>query len=81
LPVGRSALVDSDMVVVLEGRNHMRMRSLLQDPKHWRARAAEARAVAELMDDPIAKSTMMNIAEEYEDLARRSEIRAEDETN
>ena len=34
--------------------------------------------IAELMEDEVAKRTMLNIAEEYEQLAQRSEIRADD---
>src|SRR5215831_12311178 len=40
------------------------------DPKHWLDRAKEARALAELMDDPEAKRTMLKNADDYE---RRSE--------
>jgi len=45
------------------------------DAKHWRARAEEARVHAEQMDDPVARGTMLKIAEEYEKLAQRAEAR------
>jgi len=49
--------------------------SHLDDPKHWRARAIEARAVAEHMSDPISKEMMLRIAADYERLAKRTEER------
>jgi hypothetical protein len=47
----------------------------LNDPGHWRARAIEARAVAEQITDPVAKQMMLNVAAEYEQLAKRAEER------
>jgi hypothetical protein len=46
--------------------------ALLNDPAHWRKRAAEARASAEEMTDPEAKLTMLAIAADYEKLALRA---------
>jgi hypothetical protein len=46
------------------------------DAKHWRARAEEARAHAEQLSDPVARQTMLKIAEEYEKLAQQAEARA-----
>jgi hypothetical protein len=48
----------------------------INDPKHWLDRAKEARALAEQMDDPEAKRTMLNNADDYERLAQRAEERA-----
>jgi hypothetical protein len=48
---------------------------LLHDAKHWRDRAQEARAQAEQMSDPQAKSDMLGIADGYERLAMRAEER------
>jgi hypothetical protein len=45
----------------------------LDDPKHWRDKADEARAKAEDMVDVEARQTMERVAEEYEELADRAE--------
>jgi hypothetical protein len=39
--------------------------SLINDPKHWRDRAKEARAIADEMKDPDAKQAMLGIARNY----------------
>ena len=41
---------------------------------HWRARAAEARKLAEQIDDDEARRRMLRIAADYEKLADKSEI-------
>jgi hypothetical protein len=41
-------------------------------PAEWTARATEARGVAERMDDPIARKTMLEIAAGYERLAAQA---------
>jgi hypothetical protein len=43
------------------------------DPKRWRRLAREARATADQFDDPVAKKTMLEIAEGYEQLASLAE--------
>jgi hypothetical protein len=43
------------------------------DPQHWQQCAAEARKVAELLDDKPAKQAMLRIADVYENLAKRAE--------
>ncbi len=48
----------------------------LKDPKHWRDRAEEARIKAELMSDEQAVQTMLHVAEQYERLAERAELRS-----
>jgi hypothetical protein len=42
-------------------------------PEYWRERADEARAHAEQMRDPTAKRTLMEIAQNYEQLAEQAE--------
>jgi len=49
--------------------------SHINDPKHWRTRAEEARTVAEQMTDPISKQMMLSVAADYERLAIRAEER------
>jgi hypothetical protein len=50
--------------------------TLRDDADHWRRRAREARALAEHLEDPPAKTTMLEIAESYERLAMLVEKRA-----
>jgi hypothetical protein len=54
----------------------MKHQNLLDDPKHWLARAKEIRVLAEDMRDQQSKRTMLKIAEDYEILAERAERRA-----
>jgi hypothetical protein len=49
--------------------------SSIHDPKHWRDRANEARAVAEHLLDPAARVEMLEIAQSYERLAARAQAR------
>jgi hypothetical protein len=45
---------------------------LIDNPEHWQGRAEEVRALAEQMNDPEAKRTMLRIAESYDRLAVRA---------
>lgn len=47
----------------------------INDPTHWRARAEEARTVADQIADPEAKRKMLRSVGEYEEMARRAERR------
>ena len=46
------------------------------DPEHWRKRADEARSLADDMKDEISKQMTLQIADDYEHLAKRAEQRA-----
>jgi hypothetical protein len=54
------------------------MSSLLNDPQHWRARAREARAIAEETDNPMVRRSMSRIAEEYDRVAQKAAQRVFD---
>jgi hypothetical protein len=45
------------------------------DPDHWYQRAEQSRALAEQMQDEVAKKTMLGIAADYEKLAVRASLR------
>jgi hypothetical protein len=45
------------------------------DPEHWRKRADEARSLADDMNDKISKQMTLQIADDYEHLARRAKQR------
>jgi hypothetical protein len=49
--------------------------AISNDPQHWRKRAAEARAMADQIVDPVAKRAMLEIAKGYERIAERAERR------
>ncbi len=51
----------------------------MHDSKYWRERADEVRARGEAMHDPVARQTLLKIAEEYEKLAQRAERRGSQE--
>ena len=54
----------------------MEPRSFLNDPRHWRERAEEARSRADQIPEPQSKNAMLRIAHDYEVLAERAEARA-----
>ena len=50
--------------------------SLINNPQHLRKRADEARSLADDMKDEISKQMTLQIADDYEYLAKRAEQRA-----
>jgi hypothetical protein len=54
----------------------MSRRVSLDDPEHCWSRAQEAKADAELMPDPDTRRLALAVAENYEQLARKLEVRA-----
>jgi hypothetical protein len=48
-------------------------KQLFYDAAHWRDRADDARRVATKILDPVSRRQMLEIAESYESLARRTE--------
>jgi len=48
------------------------------DPQHWRQRAEEARVLAEQMSDEWSKQAMLRIAADYDKLAVRAAMRADE---
>ena len=51
------------------------MRRLLNNAKHWRGREGHARVLADQMNDPKARRTMLEIAKSYGRLAKLAEQR------
>jgi hypothetical protein len=51
--------------------------SLYNDPRHWRQRAQQMRFVATGITDPKSKKIMLEIADSYDRLAERAEIRTD----
>jgi hypothetical protein len=48
---------------------------VFNDPAHWRARALEAKALADKMTDAEGRSRMISVAQEYDHLADRATAR------
>jgi hypothetical protein len=51
------------------------MHESLYDPEPWRKRADELRAAAEGMRDPVARHSLLRLANDYDLLAKRSQAR------
>ena len=50
--------------------------SHVNDSKHWRDRAAQMRALSEMMKDIDAATRMLRLADDYEILADRADARS-----
>jgi predicted dienelactone hydrolase len=48
---------------------------LVDDPKHWRNRATDMRALLDAITDLDTKSKVLRLADDYETLADRAEER------
>jgi hypothetical protein len=48
----------------------------IDDPKHWRDRAAEMRALSDTMTDPQTIAIMRRLADDYDKLAERAAVRS-----
>lgn len=51
----------------------MTTKSFLSDPEHWRTRAEEARSLAQDIKDANTKEALLQIADEYDQVAHRVE--------
>jgi hypothetical protein len=56
-------------------RGTAEMVGLANNVRYWRARAEEARTIAETLADETSREIMLNIAKDYERMARRAEER------
>ena len=47
----------------------------IDDPEYWSQRATESRRMADQLDDPVQKRTMLEIADGYRQLAELAKAR------
>ena len=48
----------------------------INNPKHWHDRAAEMRVLSETMNEVEARATMLRLADDYDEMGDRAEMRA-----
>jgi hypothetical protein len=53
----------------------------VRDPKHWRDRAAQMRALSDLIKDAETKAMMLKLADDYDSLAERAGVRSHASTS
>jgi hypothetical protein len=63
-------------IAVVAWLRHGRPMPEMRDAAHWRSKAEELRAVAAGMQDPTAKTTMQDIADSYDRMARHADANA-----
>ena len=52
-----------------------RMPRLVTNREHWLARAAQMRRLAELVEDDVIQQDMLELARDYDRLAKSAEVR------
>ncbi|HZN28916.1 MAG TPA: hypothetical protein VFB88_06105 [Xanthobacteraceae bacterium] len=72
---GLTAWAQSATLIPLPPGDSMPSPHFINEPEHWRRRAAEARTLADQMSDPQSKQAMLRIATDYDRLATRAEAR------
>jgi hypothetical protein len=50
--------------------------SAIDDPRHWRERAAEMRALADCMENVETQKIMQRLADDYDKLGDRAALRS-----
>ena len=71
-----SSLIEPDVPI-----SGIRLSDNINDSKHWRDRAAEMRALSEMMKDAETAAVTLRLADDYDILAARAEARADHDSN